>query len=136
MHLSKYSEIVNHVFPSLEMPDKKNSISICTCLGDKLRWNDNSRGSKIDGLTIMLAGPNGKVFGGRLSGLLIVASSVQVIIGSFASDCHQEPLMGAKKLKLTSVVNHSRNQLDFPLSASGAKEKVGRKKKEPVYDRI
>ncbi|XP_020252924.1 AT-hook motif nuclear-localized protein 10-like isoform X3 [Asparagus officinalis] len=131
MHLSKYSEIVNHVFPSLEMPGRFEILSISGLLTKSI-----GPGSKIDGLTIMLAGPNGKVFGGRLSGLLIVASSVQVIIGSFASDCHQEPLMGAKKLKLTSVVNHSRNQLDFPLSASGAKEKVGRKKKEPVYDRI
>ncbi|ONK79014.1 uncharacterized protein A4U43_C01F1990 [Asparagus officinalis] len=34
-------------------------------------------GSKIAGVTIMLAGPNGKVFGGRLSSLLIDASSVQ-----------------------------------------------------------
>ncbi|CAN6859408.1 unnamed protein product [Brassica oleracea] len=35
------------------------------------------------GMSISLAGPNGKIFGGGLAGMLIAASPVQVIMGSF-----------------------------------------------------
>ncbi|XP_020271128.1 AT-hook motif nuclear-localized protein 10-like isoform X1 [Asparagus officinalis] len=63
-------------------------------------------------LSVMLAGINGKVFGGRLAGLLIAASRVQLVIGCFTSDWHEEPSIGAKRVKMTSPVNPSRNQLD------------------------
>ncbi|GAB2290996.1 hypothetical protein Dimus_025250 [Dionaea muscipula] len=45
--------------------------------------NDGSRG-RTGGLSISLASPDGRVIGGGVGGMLIAASPVQVILGSFA----------------------------------------------------
>ncbi|XP_051118043.1 AT-hook motif nuclear-localized protein 10 [Andrographis paniculata] len=47
--------------------------------------------SRTGGLSTTLAGPDGRVFGGCVAGLLIAASPVQVIVGSFiAADGQQK----------------------------------------------
>ncbi|XP_071733058.1 AT-hook motif nuclear-localized protein 10-like [Rutidosis leptorrhynchoides] len=54
--------------------------------------------TRTGGLSITLAGPDGRVFGGVVAGLLTAASPVQVIVGSFLPensrelDNHVEPL--------------------------------------------
>lgn len=40
--------------------------------------------SRTGGLSVSLSGPDGRVLGGNVAGLLIAASPVQVIVGSFA----------------------------------------------------
>ncbi|CAA0834908.1 AT-hook motif nuclear-localized protein 10 [Striga hermonthica] len=47
--------------------------------------------SRTGGLSTTLAGPDGRVFGGCVAGLLIAASPVQVIVGSFMPDSRKEP---------------------------------------------
>ncbi|XP_038682590.1 AT-hook motif nuclear-localized protein 1-like isoform X2 [Tripterygium wilfordii] len=47
--------------------------------------------SRSGGVSVTLASPNGQVVGGGVAGLLIAASSVQVVIGSFLPSNHQEP---------------------------------------------
>ncbi|CAI9771456.1 unnamed protein product [Fraxinus pennsylvanica] len=47
--------------------------------------------SRNGGLSITLAGPDGRVLGGCVAGLLIAASPVQVIVGSFIPDGRKEP---------------------------------------------
>lgn len=47
--------------------------------------------SRTGGLSTTLAGPDGRVFGGCVAGLLIAASPVQVIVGSFLADGRKEP---------------------------------------------
>ncbi|XP_011100109.1 AT-hook motif nuclear-localized protein 10 [Sesamum indicum] len=46
--------------------------------------------SRTGGLSIALAGPDGRVMGGCVAGLLVAASPVQVIVGSFLPDCQRE----------------------------------------------
>lgn len=47
--------------------------------------------SRTGGLSTTLAGPDGRVFGGCVAGLLVAASPVQVIVGSFIADGRKEP---------------------------------------------
>lgn len=62
--------------------------------------------SRTGGLSVSLSGPDGRVLGGCVAGLLIAASPVQVIVGSFVVDGHKgskaanqtEPLSAAAKL--------------------------------------
>ncbi|XP_059312879.1 AT-hook motif nuclear-localized protein 1-like [Lycium ferocissimum] len=49
-----------------------------------------SRTSRTGGMSISLASPDGRVVGGTLAGLLIAASPVQVVVGSFLPSNHQE----------------------------------------------
>lgn len=50
--------------------------------------------SRTGGLSVSLAGPDGRVLGGGVAGLLIAASPVQVVVGSFIADSHKEPKIG------------------------------------------
>lgn len=46
--------------------------------------------SRTGGLSVSLAGPDGRVLGGCVAGLLTAASPVQVIVGSFIADSRNE----------------------------------------------
>ncbi|KAK8969391.1 hypothetical protein KSP40_PGU003932 [Platanthera guangdongensis] len=50
-----------------------------------LSESDGQR-SRTGGLSISLAGPDGRVIGGGIAGLLMAASPVQVVVGSFIAD--------------------------------------------------
>ncbi|KAK3002464.1 hypothetical protein RJ639_022104 [Escallonia herrerae] len=62
--------------------------------------------SRTGGLSVSLAGPDGRVLGGCVAGLLTAASPVQVIVGSFIADGrketkpvnHMEPISATPKL--------------------------------------
>lgn len=47
--------------------------------------------SRTGGLSVSLAGPDGRVLGGCVAGLLTAASPVQVIVGSFIPEARKEP---------------------------------------------
>lgn len=47
--------------------------------------------SRTGGLSVSLAGPDGRVLGGCVAGLLTAASPVQVIVGSFIPDGRKDP---------------------------------------------
>lgn len=70
--------------------------------------------SRTGGLSISLAGPDGRVLGGCVAGLLTAASPVQVIVGSFVAD-------GRKESKTVNHVETSYAPLKVnPGGASGA----------------
>ncbi|XP_062232828.1 AT-hook motif nuclear-localized protein 10-like [Phragmites australis] len=49
--------------------------------------------SRTGGLSVCLAGPDGRVLDGAVAGLLTVASPVQVVIGSFVADGKKSPTL-------------------------------------------
>lgn len=55
-----------------------------------LSENDGHR-SRTGGLSVSLAGPDGRVLGGSVAGLLTAASPVQIVVGSFDADGKKEP---------------------------------------------
>ncbi|CAL0314352.1 unnamed protein product [Lupinus luteus] len=57
------------------------SLSGSTPLSEKSSGYD-----KMDGLSVSLAGPDGRVLGGLVAGILKAASQVQVIVGSFIAE--------------------------------------------------
>ncbi|KAF7809988.1 AT-hook motif nuclear-localized protein 8-like [Senna tora] len=59
---------------------------IISLSGSFLPYDDNSGRSRAGGLSVSLAGSDGKVLGGGVAGMLIAASPVQVIVGSFIAD--------------------------------------------------
>ncbi|XP_028754285.1 AT-hook motif nuclear-localized protein 13-like [Neltuma alba] len=58
---------------------------IISLSGSFLPCDDNGR-SRAGGFSVSLAGSDGKVLGGGVAGMLIAASPVQVIVGSFIAD--------------------------------------------------
>ncbi|KAI3704467.1 hypothetical protein L1987_74687 [Smallanthus sonchifolius] len=72
--------------------------------------------SRIRGLTVALSGPDGRVLGGNVVGLLTAASTVQVIVGSFVpANRKQSKERGGGEAE---VVNGSANPLSGSLSES------------------
>ncbi|XP_031269683.1 AT-hook motif nuclear-localized protein 1-like [Pistacia vera] len=57
--------------------------------------------SRSGGMSVSLASPDGRVVGGGVAGLLVAASPVQVVVGSFLPANHQE--QKPKKQKAESV---------------------------------
>ncbi|XP_071923388.1 AT-hook motif nuclear-localized protein 10-like [Coffea arabica] len=64
--------------------------------------------SRTGGLSISLAGPDGRVLGGCVAGLLTAASPVQVIVGSFVADGRKE----------SKTVNHVAEPSHAPLKVN------------------
>lgn len=56
---------------------------------------------RAGGLSVSLSSPNGQVVGGCVAGLLIAASPVQIIVGSFLPSC--PPELKPKKPKIQTV---------------------------------
>ncbi|KAJ4843350.1 hypothetical protein Tsubulata_038462 [Turnera subulata] len=56
--------------------------------------------SRSGGMSVSLASPDGRVVGGGVAGLLIAASPVQVVVGSFLPSNHQD--QKPKKIKVDS----------------------------------
>ncbi|EFJ15504.1 hypothetical protein SELMODRAFT_36429, partial [Selaginella moellendorffii] len=55
-----------------------------------LTENGNTK-SRSGGLSVSLAGPDGRVIGGSVAGLLVAASPVQVVVGSFIAETRKPP---------------------------------------------
>ncbi|XP_050227591.1 AT-hook motif nuclear-localized protein 10-like isoform X2 [Mercurialis annua] len=59
---------------------------ILSISGSFLLSENSGQRSRTGGLSVLLSGPDGRVLGGGVAGLLTAASSVQVIVGSFISE--------------------------------------------------
>ncbi|KAL9312497.1 hypothetical protein ACSQ67_017949 [Phaseolus vulgaris] len=56
-------------------------------LGGSLFLTENgAHGERAGGLSVSLSGPDGRVLGGGVAGLLVAASPVQIVLASFVSD--------------------------------------------------
>ncbi|KAF5201128.1 At-hook motif nuclear-localized protein [Thalictrum thalictroides] len=64
---------------------------ILSLSGSFLLSESGGQRSRTGGLSVSLAGPDGRVLGGGVAGLLTAASPVQVVVGSFIADGRKEP---------------------------------------------
>ncbi|XP_050229455.1 AT-hook motif nuclear-localized protein 10 [Mercurialis annua] len=87
---------------------------ILSLSGSFLPTENGGQRSRTGGLSVSLSGPDGRVLGGGVAGLLMAASPVQVVVASFIYDSrkeskslnHIESLSGVNKL--TPVVGTTR----------------------------
>lgn len=63
--------------------------------------------SRIGGLSISLAGSDGKMVGGSVAGMLIAASPIQVIVGSFVSDFKKQKAKPPSAAPSSNILNFS-----------------------------
>ncbi|RRT69690.1 hypothetical protein B296_00028865 [Ensete ventricosum] len=59
--------------------------------------------SRSGGMSVSLASPDGRVVGGGVAGLLVAASPVQVVVGSFLPSYHLEQKIKKTKLENSSI---------------------------------
>ncbi|WOL19502.1 AT-hook motif nuclear-localized protein 10 [Canna indica] len=64
---------------------------ILSLSGSFLLSESGGQRSRTGGLSVSLAGPDGRVLGGGVAGMLTAASPVQVVVGSFIADGKKEP---------------------------------------------
>ncbi|XP_022720634.1 AT-hook motif nuclear-localized protein 10-like isoform X2 [Durio zibethinus] len=64
---------------------------IVSLSGSFLLSENGGQRSRTGGLSVSLSGPDGRVLGGGVAGLLMAASPVQVVVGSFIADGRKEP---------------------------------------------
>ncbi|XP_020110331.1 AT-hook motif nuclear-localized protein 10 isoform X2 [Ananas comosus] len=64
---------------------------ILSLSGSFLLSESGGQRSRTGGLSVSLAGPDGRVLGGGVAGLLTAASPVQVVVGSFIADGKKQP---------------------------------------------
>ncbi|PON33397.1 PPC domain containing protein [Parasponia andersonii] len=64
---------------------------ILSLSGSFLLSETGGQRSRTGGLSVSLSGPDGRVLGGGVAGLLMAASPVQVVVGSFVADGRKEP---------------------------------------------
>ncbi|XVE94364.1 hypothetical protein REPUB_Repub02eG0002500 [Reevesia pubescens] len=64
---------------------------ILSLSGSFLLSENGGQRSRTGGLSVSLSGPDGRVLGGGVAGLLTAASPVQVVVGSFIADGRKEP---------------------------------------------
>ncbi|KAK6257310.1 hypothetical protein QUC31_000769 [Theobroma cacao] len=64
---------------------------ILSLSGSFLLSENGGQRSRTGGLSVSLSGPDGRVLGGGVAGLLTAASSVQVVVGSFIAEGRKEP---------------------------------------------
>ncbi|OMO85873.1 hypothetical protein CCACVL1_09945 [Corchorus capsularis] len=82
--------------------------------------------SRSGGMSISLAGPDGRVLGGGLAGLLVAAGPVQVVVGSFLPGHQQEQKHKKQRTEpATAVISpasmHTTSTDGFKLSYGGVK---------------
>ncbi|XP_075501197.1 AT-hook motif nuclear-localized protein 1-like [Primulina tabacum] len=68
----------------------EGNFEILSLTGSFILNDDGLTKSRSGGMSISLAGPDGRVLGGGLAGMLVAAGSVQVVIGSFLPGHQQE----------------------------------------------
>ncbi|CAK9313267.1 unnamed protein product [Citrullus colocynthis] len=64
---------------------------ILSLSGSFLLSENGGQRSRTGGLSVSLSGPDGRVLGGGVAGLLTALSPVQVVVGSFIADSNKEP---------------------------------------------
>ncbi|KAJ4714017.1 AT-hook motif nuclear-localized protein [Melia azedarach] len=76
---------------------------ILSLSGSILLSENGGQRSRTGGLSVSLAGPDGRVLGGGVAGLLIAASPVQVIVGSFLAEGWKETKSVIQTEPLSSI---------------------------------
>ncbi|KAL2236624.1 AT-hook motif nuclear-localized protein 10 [Sesamum indicum] len=90
---------------------------IISLSGSFLLSESNGNRSRTGGLSVSLAGSDGRVLGGGVAGMLKAASPVQVVVGSFIAD--------GKKSKSGTSSTPPSNMLNFGAPMTGASPSPG-----------
>ncbi|KAF5457741.1 hypothetical protein F2P56_021821 [Juglans regia] len=77
---------------------------ILSLSGSFLPTENGGTKSRSGGMSVSLAGPDGRVVGGGLAGLLVAAGPVQVIVGSFLPGHQQEQKPKKQRIESTSTM--------------------------------
>ncbi|KAK9103563.1 hypothetical protein Sjap_020817 [Stephania japonica] len=75
--------------------------------------------SRSGGMSVSLASPDGRVVGGGVAGLLVAATPVQVVVGSFLPCTQQEPKPKKQKVELSSATSPT---MAVPISSADMEE--------------
>lgn len=75
---------------------------ILSLSGSFLLSENGGQRSRTGGLSVSLSGPDGRVLGGGVAGLLTAASPVQVVVGSFIADGRKESKPATQMEPLTA----------------------------------
>ncbi|KAK2995923.1 hypothetical protein RJ640_029805 [Escallonia rubra] len=101
---------------------------IISLSGSFLLSESNGNRSRTGGLSVSLAGSDGRVLGGGVAGMLLAATPVQVIVGSFVAD--------GKKTKSAPSSAPPPNMVSPPSdgggSSGGSADESGSSLREPV----
>ncbi|ESQ51959.1 hypothetical protein EUTSA_v10016801mg [Eutrema salsugineum] len=76
---------------------------ILSLTGSFLLLENNGHKSRMGGLSVTLSAPDGNVLGGCVSGLLIAASPVQIVVGSFIPDGQKEEKQDGGQVERSSL---------------------------------
>ncbi|XP_058085542.1 AT-hook motif nuclear-localized protein 1 [Magnolia sinica] len=79
--------------------------------------------SRSGGMSVSLASPDGRVVGGGVAGLLVAASPVQVVVGSFMPNIQREQKPKKPKTESTSAATPT---AAVPISSTDMDESYGR----------
>ncbi|PPR94490.1 hypothetical protein GOBAR_AA26190 [Gossypium barbadense] len=77
---------------------------ILSLSGSYMPTNNGGTKSRSGGMSISLAGPDGRVLGGGLAGLLVAAGPVQVVVGSFLPSHKQEQKHKKQRIEPTVTI--------------------------------
>ncbi|XP_018472654.1 AT-hook motif nuclear-localized protein 4 [Raphanus sativus] len=75
--------------------------------------------SRAGGMSVSLAGPDGRVFGGGLAGLFIAAGPVQVMVGTFVAGGQKE------ESQQQQIKKQRRERLGIPITTQGSNISFG-----------
>ncbi|OVA07700.1 protein of unknown function DUF296 [Macleaya cordata] len=81
----------------------KGRFEILSLSGSFMPTESGGTRSRSGGMSVSLASPDGRVVGGGVAGLLVAASPVQVVVGSFLSSTLQEQKPKKPKTDSTSA---------------------------------
>ncbi|XP_052171413.1 AT-hook motif nuclear-localized protein 8 [Diospyros lotus] len=84
----------------------EGQFEIISLSGSFLLSESNGDHSRMGGLSISLAGSDGRVLGGGVAGMLVAATQVQVIVGSFIAD-GKKPKSGNSPVPASNMFNFS-----------------------------
>ncbi|KAL6981814.1 hypothetical protein U1Q18_023434 [Sarracenia purpurea var. burkii] len=106
---------------TLQQPDSSGGTltyeGIFDIIGLMGSFTPTEAGARAGTLTVTLVGPDGRLIGGTLAGLLVAGGPVQVVVGSFLPSGHQEHKPKKQKME----PNRGRNALGsaavFPTGA-------------------
>ncbi|RRT68913.1 hypothetical protein B296_00021818 [Ensete ventricosum] len=91
--------------------------------GSFMPTENGGTGSRSGGLSVSLASPDGRVVGGGVAGLLVAASPVQVVVGSFLPSYQMEQKI--KKKPRLEAGSASTPPSTIPSSSADAEEAFG-----------
>ncbi|XP_016433111.2 AT-hook motif nuclear-localized protein 1 [Nicotiana tabacum] len=98
---------------------------ILSLTGSFIQSETGGMRNRSGGMSVSLASPDGRVIGGGVAGLLVAASPVQIVVGSFLAGIQHEPTTKKNKSEpITAAVPLSSTDMEKAYHSSSAKPTV------------